>query len=113
MVCIRSCDRGRGGFCPMRAPWMDSATSASTKTGIALFPTLSSTTGPAWESRTSIFWTRTSEGSGAVFVASSAAADAVASATPAQATRHLPSLLIAPRSAERSDLGDQLFLVDG
>src|SRR2546427_3549305 len=61
MVCIRSCESGRAGLFPMSAPWMDSATSASTKTGIALLRTLSSTTGPAWESRTSIVWTRMSD----------------------------------------------------
>src|SRR6266568_2601306 len=47
IVCIRSCESGRTGLCPTIAPWMDSATRASTKTGIALLPTLSSTTGPA------------------------------------------------------------------
>src|SRR5713226_7960315 len=97
IVCIRSCESGRAGLCPMSAPWMDSATSESTKTGIALLPTLSSTTGPAWDSRTSIFWTRISA---VLFDPSSASADAPASenATPAHTMRDSPSLPMASSS---------------
>src|SRR5436190_18264884 len=96
IVCIRSCESGRTGLCPMIAPWMDSATSASTKTGMALLPTLSSTTGPARESRTSIFWTRTSD---ELLAASSPAADKLANKN-ADPTRDPLSLPMAP-SRER------------
>src|SRR6267378_601042 len=92
MVCIRSCESGRTELFPMSAPWMDSATSASTKTGIALLRTLSSTTGPAWESRTSIFWTRMSD---ELLAVSSAPADKVANKN-AHPTRNPPSLPMEP-----------------
>ncbi len=46
MELIKSCDRGRGNFRPVKAPSIDPATVGSTKMGITRFSARSKTTGP-------------------------------------------------------------------
>src|SRR5205823_3451439 len=86
------------------------------KTGIALFRTLSTTTGPPGEAMTSTLWTRTITASDETAGASSATANAAASANvnPAHraTTSDLPILFIASSIQRTPTLILQSILVD-